>query len=230
MLDRVRRPSDKEKRTVAVIGDMVGSRSFQGPQRRDLQRHLRAVLQRSNQSYARAILARFVITTGDEFQGLLADPTVLPDLVWSLEERLPEIAIRLGIGCGTLETPLAKDAVGMDGPVWHNARAAIMQAERQRRLGGVFEGFGEPDQTVLNGIALLMRHIREGLTRRQLEVVSALRRQPSQRAVAELEGLTPQAISKHARSAGWEAYRAGEAAWRAALSRFDFSRQWRRRN
>lgn len=214
---------------MAIIADIVQSRNIHGSERRSLQRRLNEVLRQINTRHAKAILSKFVITTGDEFQGLLANATAIPDIVWTLEQELPTVEIRIGVGCGGLDTPLAEYAVGMDGPVWHRARSAVVEAESSRRLGGVFEGFGDPDQAILNGLARLMRHLREQLTRKQREILHALRENPLQTALAENRGISKQAVSKQAKSAGWDAFREGEAAWGAALDGFNFSSLWPKR-
>jgi len=167
-----------------------------------------------------------VVTAGDEFQGLLRDGRVIPDILWDLDSGINGIPVRVGLGCGTLETALKEWAVGMDGPVWHRARAAIEKAKLGRRMGGVFYGFGQRYDAVLNGLARLMRDLRSRLSSKQLQTVRALRDGDSQVALAEHLGITKQAVSKRARSAGWDAYREGEDSFRLVLSEFDFRERW----
>src|SRR5262245_59600943 len=100
----------------AVIGDVVKSRRLETAARRDLQRQIQRTLQRVNRQFASALAAKFLITVGDEFQGLLRQPAVLPALIRFLETSLPDIDIRLGIGRGRLDTDLKEYAMGMDGP------------------------------------------------------------------------------------------------------------------
>jgi hypothetical protein len=207
---------------IAIIGDFVRSRRVQGTAREDLQRRLVTLLRELNRRHTRAILATFVITTGDEFQGLLSDGTAIPDLIWTMDKHLrTRIDVRIGIGHGVLDTPLKKEAIGMDGPVWHNARAAIIEAKQKSRLGGVFRGFPEPAETILNGIARLLHKMRHDLTQKQFMIVDRLRGAPNQSAVADAMKISKQVVSKQALAAGFEAYREGETAWRAALKPFD---------
>ena len=206
---------------IAVIGDIVSSRALTGGRRRELQARFAETMQDLNARFQDQVLARFVITTGDEFQGLLRGGSDLPDILWEVETRLAPVQIRFGIGRGTLDTPLTPDAIAMDGPVWHRARAALETAHRHERLGGRFRGFGVPTDDVLDGLAVLLHHQRSGWTDRQREVVTHLRRGETHERISQRLDVSRQAVTKHAKAAGWDAYEEGETALRALLARFD---------
>ena len=131
------------RKCTAVIADMVDSRKLEATVRQMLQNALKQTLRAWNHSFRKSILSRFTITTGDEFQGLLKDPGCLMEMIRSLETAFPDVQFRFGIGFGELFTDLTPSAVGMDGPVWHHARAAIEQAKSDGLLGGVFAEFGD---------------------------------------------------------------------------------------
>jgi hypothetical protein len=226
-----REPSEARRtsrRCIAIIADVVRSRQIHGAARTDLQRDLKGALQQLNERHAPAIVSKFVVTTGDEFQGLLCTGTAIPDIIWVTGGRHWGVRIRFGIGCGRLDTQVEPYAIGMDGPVWHLAREALQVARAKARLGGVFRGFGDRNDVILNGLAALLEHTRQGLTDRQFAIFEALRRTPHQTSVAETLGISRQAISKQARSTGWEAYRQGENAWRLMLQQFDYCRLWKK--
>lgn len=198
-----------------------------GAAREALQDRLVTLLGELNREHRKAILARFVVTTGDEFQGLLSNAVVIPDILWTMDKHLrSRIDVRIGIGHGPLDTPLKKEAIGMDGPVWHNARAAILEAKQKSRLGGVFRGFPERDEVILNGIARILHKLRHDLTDKQFRIVDALRSTPNQTAIASELNISKQVVSKQALAAGIDAYREGESAWQAALKPFDYADQW----
>lgn len=226
---RGKRPRPRNRRCIGLIGDLVQSKRYRGAARAHLQKRLEAVLAELNRAYSDAVLSKFIITAGDEFQGLLTRGQGIPDLVWDLEEQLPGVQIRLGVGCGHLETELTEFAVGMDGPVWHGARAAIEEAETSQLLGGVFRGFGERSDVVLGGLARVLGHLRTRLSPKQRRVVSLLRRGLAQREIAGKLRITEQAVSQHVRAAAWRVYREGEDAWRAALAGHDFTHRWQDR-
>ena len=117
----------------------------------------------------------------------------------------------------------------MDGPVWHAARNAILRAKDANALGGVFEGFGDEDDAILNGFARLLRHFREDLTETQREVVSLSRGGMNRSGIAQKLGITNQALGKHLKAAGWLVYQEGESAWKTALAKYDYSENWSER-
>jgi hypothetical protein len=205
---------------VAVIGDVVGSKRLNRIHREAVQAKLDQFLVELNDEYRVAILSKFVITTGDEFQVLFKSAEAVADLIWAMEASLPEVSVRLGIGLGVLHTPLKEFAIGMDGPAFHEARSAIDIAKRKRWLGGVFAGFGEAEDTILNGLARLLERQRSSMTESQREVANGLRSGLKQIDVAKKLGITRQAVHEHVNAMGWKTYEQGEAALRTALRRF----------
>lgn len=204
---------------VAVIADMVQSRELEAQQRRATQLSFAIFLKNINREFRRAVLARFVITLGDECQGILHDVTVLPDLLWRFDE-FENRQLRVGIGRGVLYTPLGRDAINIDGPALHRARAAIERAKKDWLLGGVFDGFGKDHDRVFNGFARLLHHHRASVSKKQREVIAHLRSGLNQTQAAEKMGVTKQAVSSYAAHAGWEAYSEGEQAFKTALRVF----------
>jgi hypothetical protein len=130
---------------VALIGDMVGSRSYRSGVREKVQERLRNALAAANVDGNRKadIEAGFVITTGDEFQALLkagADPLWFARFLQDFMGEEPRF--RFGIGKGSLATKdIPEEALGIDGPCFHNARDAIIRAKRDDATCCV-EGFG----------------------------------------------------------------------------------------
>lgn len=201
---------------VAVIADMVQSRKLKSQQRRAVQLTFATFLKNINTEFRKAVVARFVVTLGDECQGILHDATALPDLLWRFDE-FESRQLRVGIGRGVLYTPVGRDAINIDGPALHRARAAIERAKKDQLLGGVFEGFGKHHDQLFNGFARLLHHHRLSLADQQREVVAHLRSGLNQTQTAEKMGITKQAVSLYAAHAGWEAYSEGEQAFKTAL-------------
>jgi len=202
---------------VALIGDMVQSRALPAAARAKAQRDFSRLVTSLNKRFASDIASKFVVTIGDEFQGLLSNAEAIPDIVWLIDSTYGARSIRIGIGYGVLHTPLQAVALNIDGPALHEARAAITLAHSRRLLGGVFSGFGEHDDVLL-GFAQTLRHVRANLTKRQLEAVSLLREGRTQMAAAKRLGVTKQSVSERVVTAGWEPYRLGEIGWRKALA------------
>jgi hypothetical protein len=221
---------DTPLKSIALIGDVIRSRGLAGRQRHQVQLGLEELTAAINQRYRRAIAARFLVTLGDEFQGVLKQADIIPDLIWTIEASLGKAEVRIGIGFGTLNPPFKPVALGMDGSAFHAARQAIELARKRRLQGGLFVGFGETDDLVLNGFARLARHVRQELTKGQMRVLALLRQGRAQAEVAKELRLSPQAVSKRARGAGWDALLEGERGWATALKPFDVSAEWERRS
>lgn len=202
---------------IALIGDMVRSREFAGEERSQVQDDFNLFIEHLNHRYGASLRAQFTITLGDEFQGLLEDPSIVPDIIWEVHQGRALPGFRLGIGFGRIDTKIPTTAINLDGPAFHRARAAIQRAKSEGMMGGVFEGFGEQVDIIANGIARLLEfHVRRR-SKKQLQVIDLLRHSMSQIEVADKIGLTPQAVNDHKKAAGWEAYRAGEEALRQVL-------------
>jgi hypothetical protein len=211
----------------AMIGDVVSSRSLSQQVRRELQSTMERLMTTLDERFQSAVLSRFTITLGDEFQALFTQPQCLPALIWLLEDALPNVDLRLGVGFGTLTTPLKREAaVGMDGPAFHAARAAVAEAKARKRLGGVFRGFGSWEDRVLNGFAQMLWTSRTDWTAGQREVAVRIRDGHHPREIAKHLGITAPAVYNRLRGANWNTYAGAEDGWRAMLEQFDTSGSW----
>lgn len=203
-----------------LIADLSDSRAAEAPERSRLQQKLDDTVAHLNRTLESSRASRFDITLGDEFQAVLLDPAVVPDLALSLEQDFPEQHFRLGVGHGSIATDLNPDPGRMDGPAFHNARLAIGRAKKEHRKGIVFEGFGAATNDALNALSELSAHVRSDWTARQREVAEGLRAGSSQVAVSERLGISKQAVSKHANAAGWPYVQRAERALARLLSEF----------
>ena len=208
----------RDEPCIALIADMVKSRELSRAQRPQAQLNFSEFVAYLNQKYKKAILARFVVTLGDEFQGLLSDARIIPDLLWDMDYKFQTRVLRAGVGFGTIDTAIGKVAINIDGPALHHAREAIEVSRKEKLMGGIFVGFGEPYDAAFNGFARLLHRHRFRLKRQQRRVIELLRQSVTQSAIAEQMGVSRQAVSFYAGAAGWEAYREGENGWRALLA------------
>lgn len=198
-----------EVRYLAVIGDLRRSRALTA--RAAVQQRLETGLARVNRVLADELSAAFVVTLGDEFQGLLRRPEAAMPALALLEEELADLPVRYAFGWGALATRLRPEAVGMDGPCFHAARAALDLAKREQRWVAV-RGFGERHDAVLNGILRLLGEVRTRWTRTQAATVRGMRRAHTQREVAAQRGVSESTISKALKGAMYDATVEAEAA------------------
>src|SRR6266700_3798415 len=129
------------KSYVAFIADAIASRELSPATRARLQADVRAAVKDLNHRYRRVLAARFAVTLGDELQCLLPTPQPVWDLAHDVRARLPAVDWVVACGRGPIPTPLAPTASEMDGRCFHEARAAMDRAKRQRQVFA-FGGFG----------------------------------------------------------------------------------------
>ncbi len=164
----------------AIIGDIVSSRSLSD--RSEVQKKLKGVLEWVNSEFRSSIAANFLITLGDEFQGLLCERCEDSPIRIAFEIRrlMHPVKIRISIGCGELSTevdPLF--AIGADGEAFYIAREGIESLRSMEKHGGyavkggivVGTGSGKWDK-YLNEILSLSNTLEEGWTERQREIAA----------------------------------------------------------
>ncbi len=214
---RKKRPLAAAGPYVALIADMVSSRDLSPSKRSLVQEDFTRLIEGLNQLYKADLRARFVITLGDEFQGLIANPRMIPQLVWTLEKSFTARPLRLGFGYGSIHTSIKEYAINLDGPALHNARAAIERAKHHDLRGGVFDGFGPALDLALNGFARVLYHQRANWPARQHDVIMQLHEGHKGTEIANELGISKQAVSRYATLAGWNAYLEAEQGWSALL-------------
>jgi hypothetical protein len=196
---------------VAVIGDLVGSRTLAAKQREKLQECLRDWLDDLNGELgSERLAAPLTLTAGDEIQGLFRKPSALVRVIQELTDRMFQLEGQphalYGAGRGALSTGRIAASPGwaetpalLDGPAFHNARAALEHAQDE---GGWvrFVGFGAPPDFVMDHVldALfgLMSTIRESWTAKQGALSFRFREGMSQRALAEQMKISPSVVSE----------------------------------
>jgi len=214
-LIQARRGEDRPQ-YCAVIGDIVASRAI--PDRAAFQQRFTAFIDRLGRVrfLREEIVSGFVVTAGDEFQGLLRTPGPVYELLVRAEGELG-VRFRLGVGLGGVLTELRPECIGMDGPAFHQARAALDRAKRERLSVALDSNRPEVDRFTETFIALLDR-LRLSWTGRQREVIELMDRGHSQVAAARTLGVSPAAVSQVLRAAGWHLYERGRRDLRDHLS------------
>lgn len=191
---------DADRRYLALIGDIEASREHED----------RSALQRRfDEAIATAVdrlsgparpVSGPTITTGDEFQALFEDAGGVVAFTATLVDEMHPVRLRFGLEWGTLETELQDEAVGMDGPCFHRARAALETAtDEGARVR--FEGFGDRLDRALDGVADLIAAVRADWTDRQRQFATAHRELGVQQAVADRFDVSKSTVSESLASA-----------------------------
>lgn len=165
---------------IAIIGDIKNSKELEN--RRDTQIKLNSVLNNINAKYKSVISAKFMITLGDEFQGLLCRGDGALDIIEEIQRAMYPVKIRFGIGVGQITTEInAEMAIGADGPGYYKAREAIEMLKnseyRNKTQAANIRIEVEDDENsitiMLNTIFSLMAVIQNNWSGRQREIVWA---------------------------------------------------------
>lgn len=162
----------------AVIGDIKQSKKLEN--RSEIQEKLKNVLKNINTLYCEDIAAKFLITLGDEFQGLLKEATYLLEIVKYIQRELYPIELRFGVGVGEIYTKVdCEAAIGADGPAFYAARNAILDIHKQEKkikqqAADIRIEFYEKEYfevTEINTMLSLLKTIEDGWSEKQRNTI-----------------------------------------------------------
>ncbi|WP_423464666.1 hypothetical protein ACO229_09290 [Promicromonospora sp. MS192] len=195
-----------------VIGDIVGSRNLSD--RAQAQRSVVTTLSRVGASIP--VAQRLEPTFGDEIQGgfqtiahaTLATLLIRLELAWlahppprsaQQDTKTPDlIVMRFGIGQGDVRVfEIDTQPIRQDGPGWHTARDAIDALGKKagtRYVGP--ENAGAPSQAAVNAFLIARDGLVDTLNHRQQRMLLRALHGDSQKAIAELEGISESAVSQ----------------------------------
>lgn len=158
----------------AIIGDIKASRKIED--RSLVQEKMKHALEYVNKEYQADIAAKFIITLGDEFQGLLHGNENLLDIVQYIRKEMYPVKLRLGIGIGTINTDIFYEAaIGADGPAYYAAREMIEELREQekkykRQAADIQVSIYDTERfeiTEINTIFALMKTLEDGWSDKQ---------------------------------------------------------------
>ncbi|MEA2484508.1 MAG: hypothetical protein QOC55_2455 [Thermoleophilaceae bacterium] len=141
-------------------------------------------------------------TAGDEFQAVLRDAGAALDVALEL---LRDTGWSVGMGLGPVDSPLPATTREATGPAFVAARAAVTEAKRSpHRFALVAEPASSAtvDADGLSALLDLLLELRDRRTPEGWEVADRLADGATQSAVATDLGISPQAVSLRARTAG----------------------------
>ena len=177
-----------------IIADIVASRA--SIDRALLQQRLKEVLGEINHDRREALVSPHTITLGDEFQALYHDPCGLFADLWRVSAALHPARLRYAIGVGGLDTEVNREeALGMDGPVFHRARAAIEEA---KELEVMFRVHGDiPGLDLINHSLMLVSHAARDWNANRLAIQAAVSRGMAAKDIAESLAISESAVYKN---------------------------------
>jgi len=116
-----------------VISDIIGSRKLNDYERHEWQLFLKSAIVQVNESFSAQIEAPFMITKGDEFQGVLKKLDSVHKVIMKFEKLIFPLTLRFGIGHGTIQKMGSNIPIEMDGQAFHRAQAAINRAKKKKQ-------------------------------------------------------------------------------------------------
>lgn len=199
---------------IAVIGDIKGSQNLE--KRKEIQKRLKEILAEVNIKYGNDIASKFLITLGDEFQGLLHTGKNVLKIIEQIKTLLYPVELRFGIGIGKITTDIDSEmALGADGPAYYNAREAIIflkENEKKNKAVPVdlclkTERENSDSETLVNTVFELTKVIEDMWTNRQREIIwDMLKHQDGQKNAASRLGITQSTVHKALAAGNYYAY------------------------
>lgn len=200
---------------IAIIGDIKESKKLEG--RKNIQLKLNDILNRINSKYETSISAKFIITLGDEFQGLLCEGQNVIDIVEEIQWEMYPVSIRFGIGFGKMTTDIKPEmAIGADGPAYYKAREAIQQLKEIEQKNKTqasdirieIEEDTHSISVMLNTILTMMAVIKTNWSERQREIIFEFdKHKGSQMECAKRLGISQSSVQRGLINGNYYAYR-----------------------
>ncbi len=148
-------------RFTVINADIVASRRMPDRERHEGQLFLKSALIQLNETFAGDIEAPFMITKGDEFQGVLKDFTSVHAVLNKIEQMIYPVELRFGVGYGEVYKMGSEITIEMDGPAFHRANEALKIAKKKKYSVWFQTNVPEFDQTI-NTIYLLIQALKRG--------------------------------------------------------------------
>ena len=205
----------KNNSYIAIIGDMKNSKIMND--RNSIQNRLKNILNGINEKYSKDISAKFMITLGDEFQGLLHDGGDVMHIIEEVQREMHPVEIRFGIGVGPITTEINFEmAIGADGPGYYKARQAIefLKENEQKNMTHAsdirieVDGDNEAASAMMNTVLSLLTVVKTNWTDRQREIIwDTMKYQDSQAKSAGRLEVAQSSIQRGLKSGNFYVYR-----------------------
>ncbi|NLC40912.1 MAG: hypothetical protein GX763_08370 [Clostridiaceae bacterium] len=200
---------------IAIIGDMVDSKKI--VDRKTAQQKYKDILSEINHKYEKDIAARFTITLGDEFQGLLKNKNNIMNIILEIEIAMAPIDMRFGIGIGDINTDinfnLSKE---IDGTAYHRARRMVEEikvsqsrhAERESNIMICSIDENIEIDKLLNSILSVCTVLKSRWTERQKVIIQAyLMNEENQYKTAQSLNINQASVSKALNNANFYSFK-----------------------
>lgn len=181
------------KNVVVIIADVRGSKKMATDERYEGQLFIKSAIIQINENFSDSIEAPFMITRGDEFQGVTKDMASGLKIMLEFERLLYPLNLRYGIGKGEIQKMGSNIPIEMDGPAFHRANDAVNSAKK-KKLFLLCNSGNDANDILLNNIFLLMNSIKSRWNENNYERYWNYKSLGTFDKVAKKENVSPQAI------------------------------------
>lgn len=195
----------------AIIGDIINSKKIED--RYTAQVQLNSALKNINHLFKEDIASDFIITLGDEFQGVLHNAMHVMEIIDRIKFQMDPIQLRFGIGIGDISTPINRRAsLGSDGPAYWYAREAINLINGRKNRIIIQTGSQIGTINLINSSLSACDFIEDNWTSGQRDFVrrvileNGFTKSIKQTELAAKFGKTPQAINYRIKETGIQIY------------------------
>lgn len=178
---------------VVIIADVRGSKKMAVDERYEGQLFLKSAIIQVNEQFADVIEAPFMITRGDEFQGVLNNMKAGFEIMLEFERLLFPLQLRYGLGKGKIQKMGSKIPIEMDGPAFHYANEMVNKAKKKKLFIQCKTENSEFD-LLINSIFLLMYAIKSRWNEVNFNRYWNYKELGTLEKVAKREKVSPQAI------------------------------------
>lgn len=159
-----------------------------------------AWVERLNQEFRDQLELPFVQTAGDEMQALAKSAEAVTEVLL--------LGIRgerwwVGIGLGSVESPLGESSASSQGTAFYHAREAVIQA-KESRYGFAVIGEDADRARAIAANYTLIGSIAQRRGTKRWEAIDLVRKGLNATEIGERLGISPQAAWQRLRSAAWE--------------------------
>ncbi len=176
-----------------INGDIKSSRKMPKMERYEWQLFMKSAIVQLNEQYQALIEAPFMITKGDEFQGVLKKMCDVNKIICKFERLIYPLQVRFGVGYGNIQKMGSKIPIEMDGPAFHRAGEALSIAKQKKRVVWFNTAAVSFDLTV-NTIYQLIFAIKSRWSKTSYNRYWKYKEFGTYDRVAQAEGVTPQAV------------------------------------
>lgn len=182
----------------AIIGDVVDSRNIEN--RNELTIELENSIDKINSKYKDSLIAKFMINSGDEIQGLLETPKYSYRIIKEIRKIMGKTDLVFGIGVGKVSTEIPKKfenviSVKLDGEAYHRAKDMLIKAKKKKPT--ICYNFADPAYSLVNSLIYFIELNQSFRTKRQEEIIELYKKFNSQTKVAEELGISQATVNEH---------------------------------